>query len=188
MSSTTSATTATSPCLGELLKTVAVLKFKSSHIKSIIQDNCKVQQGDTPPFKVDDLYEEYLSLIKLMRCTKLQIQQHNTLPLPPLEATRDNKDDKDKEEGDDNDNDNNNNKVEDSEVTMMRLLARKDTLSRHLSILSTIVNNAYPSTSSSWKKIKDVSQVDVAAYEAEYQKVNDEIDALLLKIQKLNWR
>lgn len=187
---TTETTEKTStPCLGELLKTVTVLQSKAYHIKNIIYKSCKVQEGDTPPFKVDDLYEQYVLLIKSIRCAKMQIQQSNVLPHGD-NCTNSNVDageHDDKENLFQSDTKFDDEEDDDGEV-MMKLLVRKDIMKRHLSLLDRIIDDSFPSTSGFRKKIKDVSQVNVVEYDTKYRALREQIVDLELRIQKLNWK
>lgn len=189
---TTETTKKTStPCLGELLKTVTVLQSKAYHIKYIIYKSCKVQEGDTPPFKVDDLYEQYVSLIKSTRHVKMQIQQCNVLPhgnnCVSSNVVAGENDDKKNLFQSDTKTDDNDEEDDDGEV-MMKLLVRKDIMKRHLSLLDRIIDDSFPSTSSFRKKIKDISQVNAVEYDTKYRELGEQIVDLELRIQKLNWK
>lgn len=181
------ATTA-KPCLGQLLKLVKVSDSKSSRIKSLICDNCKVQQCDdtdaaaaAAPFNVDYLYEEYLVLIKKETELKLQIQQ--------LNISTHNEEEEKEEDKEENDDSAANEEAKQNYLNMMEMLVRKDILNNHLSLLRTIISNGIPSTSSyDRRKLRDVAQVDVVEYDAKYRDLFDKRVHLELKIQKLNWR
>ncbi|KAI5954363.1 hypothetical protein KGF54_002138 [Candida jiufengensis] len=59
--------------LGEALKVQNNLITKVNHIRKLIFKCLKAQEGDTPPFKVDELYKEYVELNIKIRQLKTSI-------------------------------------------------------------------------------------------------------------------
>ena len=144
--------------LAEALLERAELKIKLERIRSRLLNNAEVQEGTEPSEDPVLLLKELNTSIQRMEYLIVHINQTNTVT-----------------------------KIASGE-TIAELIAKKDVLSKKISILSDFYNRASTGTQRArHTEIKILSTVDVKPIQKEIDKLSKELRLLDVKLQESNW-
>ena len=145
--------------LAEALQIRADLQRRIAQMPSRLANNARVQEGSAPSEQPAELLAELRRMLGELERLIIRINLANSRPV-----------------GDD------------GATTMTALIARRDTLRRHIDMMRGFLNAASDLTPRhTLTEIRVISTVDVAAFREAHDALSKELRELEIRIQSLNW-
>lgn len=144
--------------LAEALQIRADLQRRIAQMPMRLANNAKVQEGSTPAEQPSELLAELDRMLAELETLIIRINLANSRP------------------------------IGDGATTMTALIARRDTLKRHIDIMRGFLNAASDLTPRhTLTEIRVISTVDVATLRKQCDALSKELRELEIRIQSLNW-